>query len=71
MTLFVGVMLFCYLIESLYQAQVPFRKIGSSDPSGRIPSMERSSAPTIKSTWMMESLIPCFWASPASGLPPL
>lgn len=33
-----------------YSAQVPLRKIGTAVPSGFTPSMDRSSAPTIKST---------------------
>ena len=41
-----------------YSAQVPSTKISTSLPSSRIPTICRSSDPTIKSLWIIESLIP-------------
>ena len=43
---------------SAYSAQVPSTKISTSLPSSRIPTICRSSDPTIKSIWIIESLIP-------------
>ena len=45
--------------EGFYQnAQVPLRKMGTMVPSSVMPSMDISSVPIMKSTWMTESFTP-------------
>ena len=41
-------------------AKLPFTKMGTFRPSWVVPTMERSAVPTMKSTWVTESLRP--WA---------
>ena len=45
-------------VPPAYSAQVPSKKISVSLPSSRIPTICKSSDPTIKSIWIIESLIP-------------
>ncbi|MCZ1458914.1 hypothetical protein EWI17_06155, partial [Enterococcus faecium] len=44
--------LFFACVRKYTQAQSPFRKIGTVEPSSRIPSISILSDPTMKSTWV-------------------
>ena len=52
-----------YALESPHSAKLPSMKIGTSLPSQVRPMMERSAVPTMKSTWVMESLRPRSFSS--------
>ena len=52
-------------------AKLPFTKMGTSRPSRVVPTMERSAVPTMKSTWVTESLRPrAFSCSLSMSRPP-